>query len=139
MVIVLGLSQCRKRNGINSGNKLTHATSNRAMTLSERDCLYCQKDISHRNRNALYCNLKCSELYQSDKAKRKHESYQRKGFNCKYCKNSDHTGYCCPEHKKWYQQISQNIKIAKSKPKRKPTEAQKKSFRKIETFLNRPI
>jgi len=101
-----------------------------------KQCLYCQDIIKDRNRNAFYCSDRCGHLYRKIEVNPKPI---KKNKGCKYCKNSDHIGFCCAEHKRIYKEIMRNIKIAKSKPKRKPTQAQLKQYQKLENFLNRPL
>lgn len=98
-----------------------------------KQCLYCQDPLNNKRNNAKYCNDDCGMRY-----KRREVNEIKKG-NCKYCKDPDHNGFCCNEHERTYNQIMRDIKIAKSKPKRKVSEEHEKGYRKIENFLNRPL
>lgn len=97
-----------------------------------RQCLYCHDPLNKR-RNALYCDQVCARRY------RIREVNETKTGGCKYCQDPDHKGFCCDEHRRTYTEIMRNIKIAKSKPKRKVSEAHEKGYRKIQNFLNRPL
>ena len=89
----------------------------------------------------MYCNPNCSVKYRKAKHMKKAgiNHYYKNKNKCKYCKDNDHTRYCCPEHREIYKAIRRDIKIERAKSKPAPTESEDRMYAKIRDFLNKPL
>ena len=79
----------------------------------------CNNEVhpSYQQPNKKYCTLYCesreAQLVKNDKAIQKlKDKYLTKkkvhivnGSDCKYCKDSNHTGFCSDEHQRIYEEI----------------------------------
>ena len=95
------------------------------------DCAYrnCQNEVNYSRQNpnkkycTIYCNSRETRLLRDDKGLRKlKDKYYKQekvhipnDSDCKYCKDSNHTGFCSDEHQRIYYEIMIPIKEALDK------------------------